>query len=139
MEYSTDPVYWKNTKGKYVVLVSSDNPWYINTKTTEPVKVIKPHDILNEPTGTSNDFIEFGSVDAKNESFTINDEQPNINSPYKIFDETFSTNTSTPSKKKKEKKINFHVSGESVGKFYDILLCIILMVIMFQIMYLYGR
>ncbi len=50
MEGSTDPILqnvqndsfpqpWKNKQGKYVVLVSSDNPWYMNTDTTEPMKV----------------------------------------------------------------------------------------------------
>jgi hypothetical protein len=39
MEGSTDPIPWKNKEGKYVVLVSSDNPWYINTENTVQIPV----------------------------------------------------------------------------------------------------
>lgn len=39
MEGSTDPIPWKNKEGKYVVLVSSDNPWYINTEETVQIPI----------------------------------------------------------------------------------------------------
>jgi len=78
MEYSTDPVYWENKQGKYVVLVSTENPWYQNTEKTIPVPVIKPP-ADKFPKGYYRDNATFETADNK---VAISYTQPDLGIEY---------------------------------------------------------
>lgn len=119
MEYSTDPVYWKNKRGKYVVLVSSDNPWYENTDTTEIMSVSKPE--KKDVDLSANGYKSFATVPRADNAVQISLTQPEDGVEY--FES------------KNKKDTNIHVT--SSHKIYDIIICIIILLILFQIIFLY--
>jgi hypothetical protein len=127
MEYSTDPVYWKNKRGKYVVLVSSDNPWYENTDTTEIMPVLKP-DKKNIDL-SANGYKSFGTVPRTDNAVQISLTQPEDGVEY--FDSQNKKDTNIPIDPSKIK----HVT--SSHKIYDIVICIIILLILFQLLFLY--
>lgn len=119
MEYSTDPVYWKNQHGKYVVLVSSDNPWYENTDTTEIMPVLKPEHRSQDL--SANGYKSFATVPRSDHKVQISTTQPDDGVEY------------FTSRNKKHK--SDYITSEH--KIYDIIICIIILLILFQIIFLY--
>lgn len=138
MEYSTDPVYWKNKRGKYVVLVSSDNPWYENTETTEIMPVLKPE--KKEIDLSANGYKPFATIPRADNAVQISLTQPEDGVEY--FESQNKINSSHANMQADESSIQtprkeVNINSASTHKMYDIIICIIILLILFQLIFLY--